>query len=82
VGHEGARFVVVMSLALGSAIAVAILLDPDMMWYNPEGYRIEWIRYYLIAFIATNLVVVPLLAFSKPVRSFFSRFPAQAGPIQ
>ena len=82
VGKEAARFIVVMSQALGAALAVAVLLDPEMMWYDPEMYRIEWIRYYLMAFIATNVAVVPLLAFSKPVRSFFSRFPAYAGPIQ
>lgn len=81
-GKEAARFVVVMTLAFGSALAVAVLLDPEMMWYDPGTYRIEWVRYYLMAFIGTNLVVVPLLAFSKPVRSFFSRMPAYAGPIQ
>lgn len=82
VGKEAARFAVIMLLSFGSALAVAVLLDPEMMWYNPDAYRIEWIRYYLMAFIATNLVVVPLLAFSKPVRSYFSRMPAYAGPIQ
>lgn len=81
-GKEPARFAVIMLLSFGSALAVAVLLDPEMMWYNPDSYRIEWIRYYLMAFIGTNLLVVPLLAFSKPVRSYFSRMPAYAGPIQ
>lgn len=82
IGKEPARFVVTMALALGTAMAVVVLMDPEMMWYDPEAFRIEWVRYYLMAFIATNLAIVPLLAFSKPVRSFFSRVPAFAGPIQ
>ena len=82
VGKEPARFAVTMALAVGSALAVVVLMDPEMMWYNPEEFRIDWVRYYLMFFIATNLAIVPLLAFSKPVRSFFSRVPAFARPIQ
>jgi hypothetical protein len=82
VGKEPARFFVTMALAVGSALAVVVLMDPEMMWYDSEGFRIEWVRYYLMVFIATNLALVPLLAFSKRVRSFFSRVPAYAGPIQ
>ena len=81
-GKEPARFFVVMVLSLGSALAVTVLLDPKMIWYDETLPRIAWIRYYLMFFIASNLAMVPLLAFSKPVRSFFSRVPAYAGPIQ
>ena len=70
VGKEPARFFVTMALAVGSALAVVVLMDPEMMWYDSEGFRIEWVRYYLMVFIATNLALVPLLAFSKRVRSF------------
>lgn len=80
-GVELARFIVVMLLALGTALAVTILLDPQMMWYDEEHREVHWIRYYLMALIGSNLAVVPLLAFSKQVRSFFSRVPAMQGPI-
>ena len=74
-GLELARFAAVILLTLGTAVGVAVLMDPQFsIW--PEGIPdLELLRGFLIFGLATNLAIVPLLAFSKAVREYFSKIP-------
>jgi hypothetical protein len=74
-GMEWARFAAVMLLALGSAFSVAVLLDPPLLQERVLESELPLLQADLLVFIASNLVVIPLLAFFKPVRSFFAKVP-------
>ena len=74
-GLEWARFTTVMALSLGSAFALAVLLDPPLLQERISESQLPLLQADLLFFVATNMAIVPLLAFFKPVRSFFAKVP-------
>ena len=79
-GLEVARFLAVIFLSLGTACGVAVLMDPQFNIWDNELPDVHLLRGYLMFALATNLVVVPLLAFSKAVRGYFSKVPRYGEP--
>ena len=79
-GLELARFAAVILLTLGTACGVAVLMDPQFSLWNEGLPDVHLLQGYLIFALATNLVVVPMLAFSKAVRGYFSKVPRYAQP--
>lgn len=81
-GLELARFAAVILLTLGTAVGVAVLMDPQFNLWDEHLPDVHLLRGYLIFALATNLVIVPMLAFSRPVRGYFSKMPRYAPPRQ
>jgi signal transduction histidine kinase len=79
-GLELARFTAVIFLTLGTAVGVAVLMDPQFNLWEDDLPDVHLLRGYLVFALATNLVVVPMLAFSKAVRGYFSKMPNHARP--
>ena len=79
-GLELARFLAVIFLTLGTACGVAVLMDPQFNLWDNHLPDVHLLRGYLVFALATNLVVVPMLAFSKAVRSYFSKIPRYGVP--
>ena len=81
-GLELARFLAVILMTLGTAVGVAVLMDPQFSLWEEGLPDVHVLRGYLIFALATNLVMVPLLAFSKAVRGYFSKIPRYGQPLR
>lgn len=75
-GSEVFRFLAVIGLVLASVNFLNILIDPDVLGLKPDDPNLRNIKIYATVVVATNLVLIPILAFARPVRSYFSKLPA------
>jgi ABC-type amino acid transport system permease subunit len=75
-GVELCRFVSVIALVIGSVIALIVLIEPEYRGFHEGDPYLQRLKTYALVSLVSNVPLILLLAFSKPVRSFFSKMPS------